>query len=98
MPKSKEAKNSSKGEKKDKTKKPKKGDKAKDALKAGQKDKPKKKKKTRRNALKMDNQQFDAVIDILRGPNSDSFKKAMIGHWMDEHEKEQAALKKEGVI
>lgn len=98
MPKSKEAKNSSNDAKKDKTKKPKKGDKAKDALKAGQKDKPKKKKKTRRNALKKDDQQLNAVIEILRGPNSDSFKKAMIGHWMDEHEKEQAALKKEGVI
>jgi hypothetical protein len=103
MPKSKEAKNSSKSEqKKDKTKKSKKGDKAKDALKAGQKDKPKKKQKARRNALKgkrgLNSDQFDAVIDILRGPNSESFKKAMIGHWMDEHEKEQAALKKEGVI
>lgn len=93
MPKSKESKNSSKDEKKVKTK---------DTLKADQKDKPKKKKKTRRTAVKgrrgLDADQFDAVIDILRGPNSEQFKKAMIGHWMDEHEKEQAALKKEGVI
>ena len=98
MPKSKEAKNSSKDAKKDKTKKPKKGDKAKDALKAGQKEK---KKKTRRNTLKDRgrwDQALDGVIEILKSPQSVDFKKAVIASWMDEHEKEQAALKKEGVI
>jgi hypothetical protein len=101
MPKSKETKNNPKDEKKTK----KKEGRAKDALKAGQRDKADKKKKTRRAAGKKGDRSkarkaelFEDVISILRSPHAESFKKAMIGHWMDEHEKEQEALKKEGVI